>query len=214
MVAALERGGADALRDTAREQASLMAALAIPGAVGLALVAHPLAEVMVGPALRDGAARVTPWISVSAAFAGVTTYYFHQAFTLARQTKMLLAAMAVPAIANLGLTLLLIPRFGLDGALWATAASYALGTLASWGLGRRVLALPVPWEALISAGLASALMGLVVWRLPSWGGASELLLKGGVGALVYGLAAATLDIGGLRGRALQLLAARRVRAAA
>jgi O-antigen/teichoic acid export membrane protein len=163
---------------------------------------------MIGPALREGAAAVTPWIAVSAFFAGVTTYYWHQAFTLARKTTLLLAAMAIPATANIGLTLVLIPRFGLDGALWATAASYAIGAVASWALGRRALALPFPASALARAGVASLVMAAVVVRLPAWGGIAELALKAVVGGLVYGVLAAAFDVGGLRRKAVQALSGR------
>ena len=71
-IAALERGGQAALERTAREQASFMVLIAFPAAAGLALVAHPLAELMVGPALRQNAARVTPWIALSGLFYGLT----------------------------------------------------------------------------------------------------------------------------------------------
>ena len=206
-VAALERGGPEALRRTAREQASLMALLALPAAAGLALVASPLAEVMVGPALRAGAAQVTPWIALSGLLGGATTYYFHTAFTLGRRTGRLLAAMAVPAAANVALNLLLTPRFGLQGAVIATAASYALGLLASALLGRRVLALPIPWTALGRAALATAAMTIAVLRLPSMGGAAELALKAATGAAVYALAAFALDAGGVRSRGAGLLRA-------
>jgi O-antigen/teichoic acid export membrane protein len=122
---------------------------------------------MVGERLREGAAQVTPWIAASAFFAGVTTYYFHTAFTLSRRTGLLLAAMSVPAIANVGLCLALIPRFGLQGAMWATLASYMIGSGASFVLGRRVLRLPVPWDALAKAVLASALMAVGVAAVPA-----------------------------------------------
>jgi len=214
MIQALERGGRPALVASAKEQAELMIALCLPAAAGVALVAHPLAEVMVGPALREGAAQVTPWITLAGAFAGFTTYYFHQAFTLARRTGLLLAAMAVPAVANLALTLILIPRFGLDGALWATAASYGLGIAASALIGRRVMPLPVPWMTLARAGLATALMAAAVIQVPDFGGALELFAKAAVGGAVYGLVAALLDVAGLRGRAMRFVAARRAGAAA
>jgi O-antigen/teichoic acid export membrane protein len=214
MVMALERGGEPALKASARDQASMMAALAFPAAVGLALVARPLAEVMIGPGLRDGAARVTPWVAMSALFSGLTTYYFHQAFTLARRTPRLLAAMAIPALANIVLNVLLIPRFGLDGAMWATAASYGVGLISSWGLGRSVMALPVPIEAVTRAAAATALMAFVVMQLPAIGGVAELALKSMAGAGVYGVCAILLDVGGLRTRASRLIAARRAGAAA
>jgi O-antigen/teichoic acid export membrane protein len=202
-IAAFERGGHAALKLAAREQASFMLALTLPAAVGLALVARPLAGIMVGPGLREGAAHVTPWIAASALLSGLTTYYFHTAFTLARRTGLLLLAMAAPALSNLALNLFLIPRFGLDGALWATLASYALGLIASFSLGRRALALPIPWRNLARSALATAAMAVVVLNIPAWGGFWELAAKASAGAAVYGLVAFSLDVCGVRSRGLR-----------
>ncbi len=213
LIAALERGGASELIRAAREQASLMLLLCVPAAVGLALVAAPLAQLMVGPELAKGAAQVTPWIAVSGLLAGLTTYYFHQAFTLSQRTRLLLVAMAVPALANLVLNLILIPRYGLDGALWATVASYALGLAASITLGGRSLALPIPWRPLAEILAATAVMALVVMQIPALGGWSELLLKAGAGALVFGAIAFALDTGALRSRGLVVLRNLRTRPA-
>lgn len=203
-VAALERGGPDALRTQARQQLSLMLLLCLPAAVGVALVARPLADVMIGEQLRDGAARVTPWIAASGLCAGLTTYYFHTAFTLSRRTSLLLAAMSIPAGANIVLNLVMIPRFGLQGAMWATTASYALGLMSSWAIGRRAMPLPIPWSTLARCVVACAAMATAVLLLPSPGGILELALKAGVGALVYGLVAFALDIAGGRTHALRL----------
>jgi O-antigen/teichoic acid export membrane protein len=204
MVLALERGGTKALDEAAREQASLMLLLALPAAAGLALVARPLSELMIGPALAEQAGQVTPWIAVAALFGGLTTYYLHQAFTLGRRTTLLFAAMIAPAGANLALNLILIPRFGIAGAMWATAASYVLGAVASYALGRRAMPLPIPWDTLGRVGLATLLMSVVVARLPSPGGILELAVKATVGALVYAAAVIALDAGGVRTRAAQL----------
>ena len=197
-VSALERGGRPALHALARQQASLMIALTLPAAVGLALVARPLAALMVGPALRDGAAEVTPWIAASAFLSGMTVYYFHTAFTLARRTRLLMLCMCLPAAANLALNLVLVPRFGLQGALWATLASYGLGAVASFGLGRLALPLPAPWMSLAKAALASFGMALAVSLVPSSGGILELSVKACLGALVYAALAIGLDIGEIR----------------
>jgi len=213
LIVALERGGAEALQRAAREQVGVMVALALPAVVGLGLVARPLAEVMVGPALREGAAEVTPWIAASALFAGLTTYYAHQAFTLGRRTGLLLVAMAIPAAANIVLCLVLIPRFGLPGAMWATTASYGIGLAASLILGRLARPLPLALAEIVKAALASALMGLVVSTLPASGGGVELALKAVVGILAYGLAAYAIDVGGVRSRSAELTARLRSRAA-
>jgi O-antigen/teichoic acid export membrane protein len=205
-VAALEFGGKAELERAAREQAAFMLLIALPAAAGLALVAGPLAEVMVGEELRAGAAAVTPWIAVSGLFAGLTTYYFHTAFTLGKATRLLLAAMAIPAIANIVLNLALIPAFGVMGAVWATLVSYAMGLGASVLMGRRVIALPVPWDTLWKTGVATAAMAVTVVALPAIGGVAELILKAGAGAAIYGAVALVLDAGGARGQLSRLSA--------
>jgi O-antigen/teichoic acid export membrane protein len=214
MVAALERGGRQALAETAREQSSFMVLLTLPAAVGVALVAGPLAQVMVGEALVEGAAHVTPWIAVGALFSGLTTYYLHQAFTLGQRTRLLFVAMTIPAGLNLVLNLILIPRFGIDGAMWATAASYTIGAVASWSLGRRAMPLPLPFEAIWKAGAGCAAMAAAVLTIPALGGGIlELATKAGVGALVYGAVVVALDAGGVRSRGGQLLRGLRARTA-
>ena len=212
MVAALERGGRPALQRAAREQSELMVLLGLPAAAGLALVAQPLTHILVGEALRAEAARVTPWIAFGGFFAGLTTHYLHEAFTLGRRTGLLFAAMAVPALFNVGLNLVLIPRFGLMGAAWATTASFALGAAASALIGRRALALPVPWKPLLRCGLATGLMANVVLAVPAYGGWTELLLKAAAGAAVYALAILAID-GGARRRLSLLMAVRQPGAA-
>ena len=213
LIVALERGGHAALQKAAREQAGFMLALALPASVGLALVARPLANVMVGPTLRDGAAAVTPWIAASALFSGLTTYYTHQAFTLGRRTGLLLFAMSIPAAANVGLNLVLIPRLGLTGAMAATTASYGLGLAASIALGRLARPMPIPFGELVRAGAASLVMAAVVVRLPALGGALELLAKAVAGALVYMAAAYVFDVGSLRSRSRQAIGTLRGRMA-
>ena len=207
-VAALERGGEAALRRTALDQAAMLLLVTAPAAAGLALTAHPLAQVMVGPALVAQASRVTPWIAAGAFFSGLTTYYLHTAFTLARRTGRQMVAVAIPAAVNLVLCLVLIPRYGLDGAMWSTAGSYAVGMVGAYLLGRRCLALPIPWRAMAEVGAAVAVMALAVSRLPSPGGFLELGLKAGVGVAVYAAVVLGLDIAGARREILRIVRGR------
>ena len=204
-VAALERGGEAALRRTALNQASMLLIVTLPAAVGLAMVSRPLAEVMVGAELAAQAARVTPWIAAGALVSGLSTYYLHTAFTLARRTRRQMLAVAVPAAANLVLCLVLIPRYGLDGAMWSTAASYGVGMVASFFLGRTCIRLPIPWNAMAGAAAATGIMALAISLLPALGGFLELFLKAGVGAGVYAAAIAALNPGGIRTEGLRII---------
>ena len=213
MVMALERGGREALRKTALEQGSTLILIGLPAAVGLSLVARPMAELMIGRNLRDAAALVTPWIAASSFLSGLIAYYFGFGFTLGKKTGLLLITMAIPALCNVVLNLMLIPRLGVAGAAISTAASFAIGLIACLLLSRRAIALPVPWDALARCGLASAVMAAVVLMLPPLGGLVELILDAGVGGLVYAGAALALNAAGVRDVLKRLVQARR-RAAA
>jgi O-antigen/teichoic acid export membrane protein len=214
LIVAFERGGDMGLNKAAREQAAFMLALTVPAALGLAMTARPLAEVMVGPALREGAARVTPWIAASALFVGLTYGYAQQAFTLGRRTSLMLAAMSVPAAVNVALCLWLIPRFGISGAVWATTASYGIGLVTAMALGRYAQPMPVPFAAIAKTAAAAAVMGLAVASLPSPGGIGELALKAGVGVVVYAAAAWLLNVAELRSRTLHAMTVLKARGAA
>jgi len=209
MVMALERGGREALRKTALEQGSTLILIGLPAAVGLSLVARPMAELMIGRDLRDAAALVTPWIAASSFLSGLIAYYFGFGFTLGKKTGLLLITMAIPAMCNVLLNLMLIPRLGVAGAAISTAASFAIGLIACLLLSRRAIALPVPWGALTRCGLASAVMAAVVLMLPPLGGLVELILDAGVGGLVYAGAAVALNAAGVRDVLKRLVQARR-----
>lgn len=207
LVMALEHGGRARLREAALEQSSVFMLIGLPAAAGLALVARPLSEFMIGESLRGAATLVTPWIALSALLYGLGAYYFGHAFTLGKRTHLLLLTNAVPAVANVLLNLLLIPRFGLIGAAWSTAASFAIGLSAMLILGRRAAPLPIPWEAIARCGAATAAMALAVGRLPKLGGFPELMLDASVGAMVYAAVALTINAAGVRDVVMRRLGA-------
>lgn len=209
MVMALERGGREALRQTALEQGSTLILIGLPAAVGLSMVARPMAELMIGQDLRAAATLVTPWIAASALMSGLIAYYFGFGFTLGKKTGLLLVTMAIPAGANILLNLILIPRMGVVGAAVSTAASFALGLVACLLISRRAITLPVPWDSLIRCAVASAVMALVVWRLPPIGGLVELIMDAGVGGIVYAVVALTLNAAGVRDVLMRLIQSRR-----
>lgn len=199
LMAAYERGGAAEVQALARQTFTAMVAVGAPAAVGLALVAAPFAELLVGQALRAQAAAIAPWTAASALLGGLMIHYFSESFQLTRRTDLRAALVAAPALANIGLNLVMIPAFGLMGAVAATVIAYALGVALMALVGRRFLPLPADPKVLAKTAAGCAAMALVVTALPSWGGVSELALKAGAGAAVYALAAFVLDIGGVRG---------------
>jgi O-antigen/teichoic acid export membrane protein len=174
-----------------------MALLTFPAATGLALVATPLAAVMTGPAFRDQAAQIIPWIALAGVMNGIMTYYLNEAFTLSKRTGMMAAVMTFPALLNIVLNMILLPRLGLQGAVIATVLAYGAGMSLSALVGRRYFPLPLPFGAAAKTLLACAIMAGGVWLVPwpsSWPDFALLIGKAGLGMALYGGAALALNL--------------------
>jgi O-antigen/teichoic acid export membrane protein len=184
--------------------------IAAPAATGIALVAQPLSEIIIGEHIRAQAASIIPWIALSSLINGFVLHYASEAFQLSRRTATRAGLMLIPALADLALNVILLPRIGLMSAVYSTVLCHALALVLLASVGRRFAPLAWPWIDFFRVAGACAAMAVAVRLLPSLGGFAELILKASVGALVYGLAALVFDAAGARA-ALQQFASRRAR---
>ncbi len=212
MMAAWEAGDRLGLTRASAGLARTLMLAGMPAAVGLALVARPLAEVMIGEAMRAEAARIMPWIALAGLMNGLVLYFFSEAFQLSRRTGLRALLMLGPALFNIVLNAVLLPRLGLMGAVYATLASYALALVLLAGVGRRHVRLAWPWTDTLKIAAACLVMAGLVRALPIWGGLAELMLKAGAGATTYATALVLLDVGGARARLANRLRSRLARA--
>ncbi|MEO0607290.1 MAG: lipopolysaccharide biosynthesis protein [Pseudomonadota bacterium] len=199
IMAAYETGGAQAAADESRGLIRALLFVGLPAATGLALVAVPLSEALIGPSLRAGAQQIIPWIAFAGLMNGLLIHYYSEAFQLAHRTLERALLMLVPAGANIVLNLALIPHFQLMGAVIATLISYAIGVLLLGARGRRWVPLPLPVLDLSKIAIAAVAMGPMVALIPAWGSWPELIAKAVVGGMTYSLLALVLDAGGARG---------------
>lgn len=214
ILTAYEDHGVDAARAKARDAFALLAALALPATIGLALVAEPLAALMIGEGLRAQAAAALPWLALAGLFAGFNLYYFSEAFQLTRRTGLRALLMLAPGAVQLAATVALAPAYGASGAAIAAASGALVGMMLLACIGRGLIALPVAWSTLARIAAATALMAAAILALPRSGDMVSLALTLGVGASTYGLAAIIFDILSIRARMSAVLQAlsRRVRA--
>ncbi|MBB36651.1 MAG: polysaccharide biosynthesis protein [Hirschia sp.] len=198
LLAAWEKGGQNALQEPGLQMSRMLVLITLPAAVGIALVATPLAEFMVGEDLRAQAAHIMPWIAVAGLLNGWMIYYFGEAFVLAKRTGLRAVMMLAPVLANIVLNMILLPRIGLMGAVYATVACYALALVLSALIGQRLARLPVPLVDVATAGLACVVMAGATLLVPTIGGLPELIAKAIVGAIAFGAAAIGLNAAGAR----------------
>lgn len=199
LLSAYETHGPERTRETARHVFTLLAAIAIPAAFGLALLAEPLATLMIGEGLAQEAGRALPWLAFSALIGGFCHHYLAEAFQLTHRTLLHALLMIVPGVGQVALTFVLAPHYGAVGAAAAGLIASLVAAAILIGFGRRLLALPVPIGVLARIGLACAAMTAVVMMPP----APDLVsLAGNVvaGVMTYGATIFLLDLGGIRGR--------------
>lgn len=160
--------------------------LAVPAvAVGSVLRDGLVALVLSGP-YRAGASMV-PWLVLAFALWQVAMYV-HKGLEFVEHTKVMLLAIVVAAVSNLGLDVLLIPAFGVDGAAMATLGSFIAYLALVWRPARAVAPFRVParwWIRWTLAGSAAAVAARVGADLAA--GALGTLLGAIAGLTAYGL---------------------------
>lgn len=203
LLAAYEDSGAAAAQNTARGAFAVFAALALPAAAGLALVAAPLSELFIGEGLRHATAQVLPWLALAGLLSGFNLYYLCEAFQLTRRTGQRALIMVAPGLVQLTLTLMLAREHGAAGAAMAAAAGAGAGAVLLASFGRRLIALPIAWPELARVSIATAAMAGAVLALGDATGMLGLVAKVATGAIMYAAAAFALDICGARARISQ-----------
>jgi O-antigen/teichoic acid export membrane protein len=186
-VTAMEKHGTDESREILKNYGAAMLWVAVPAATGIALVSQD-AGFILGEGVRDNAVLVMPWIAIAGLINGLMTYYVHRGFMLSGQTQKFVWALVLPVIINITLNLLLIPTYGLMGAVWATILSYTLAIILATVLARRDYPLPLPLRAAAEIVFCSAIMAVAVHLLPLSHmdpGFVTLVIKGSVGISVY-----------------------------
>ena len=209
-VMALEHDGPDAARRVAKDAARLMGLIGIPAAVGLAMIAEPLAHVLIDKALAPQSASVMPLVAGGALLNGMMVYFFHKAFVLGRRTGDMALLMALGAGVNIALNLVLIPIMGLIGAALATLIAYAFALAVSAWRAEAIFPLDIPWRDWGKCAFAAGVMALALFATPKPDGAlASVVVQLIIGIAAYALTAWTSDAAGCRSLVLTRLANRR-----
>jgi O-antigen/teichoic acid export membrane protein len=141
------------------------------------LVKHAL-TLIVGPEFRE-AYRITPWVVGGYVLGGLYFIPTNLLFWRQRTRSIPLAAVAAGAV-NVGLNLLLVPRFGAIAAAWSTLVAYAVLLIVTWWSAQRVHPFPYEYRRLgLMAGLALTLFlagQLIPFPGPSFDLAGRVLL--------------------------------------
>ena len=158
-----------------------------------------ISRLLFGPELRDGAATIMPWVVIAVVVGAFRAYFFDIAFHLAKASTSQVKIFAAMAVTNAVLNVMLIPVFGIAGALIATTLALSAGTAGSAWWGRRLGIYPPLASALVKCLVVAAVTGITLRLTATWGpGWPVSMLRCLTGAATFAAAAIALDLGGVR----------------
>jgi O-antigen/teichoic acid export membrane protein len=198
-VRAWEADGRESAQEQMRANASLLLAVGVPCVVGVSILAPGIARLFLGESFRAAAAQIMPLVALAAFLAGLKAYHFDAAFQFVDRTLDQVWIVLFAAVVNVGLNLIAIPRWGINGSAAASGLTFlmAMGTTA-W-IGRKHVILPFPAGACAAVLIASAAMAVFLFPLRAYQSPPAVMGQMAGGGAVYGIVLLSLDFLGLRG---------------
>jgi O-antigen/teichoic acid export membrane protein len=130
---------------------------------GLTSVSHDLVRLMTKPEFY-GAGVIVPWIGLSVVLQGV--YLLTSiGLNITKRTAYYPVATGAAALAAIGMSCLLVPRFGAMGAAWSNVVAYGVLAAVGMALSQRFYPISYEWERLAriaAAGMLAVLAGRLV----------------------------------------------------
>lgn len=196
MVHTFEKQGEKLAQQVQTQFTRYFAMATFPLLLGMYAASKHFMAVFTGPEYRAGFI-VLPIVATGTFFYGFVQLAAN-GIALHKRSTVIMSNTLAAALFNVGINLVLVPRFGYLAAAFDTVASYFLLLALTWYRSRPFMAWKPPWLDVGRIVLASAIMAvvlvLVFWRLPSsvW----MLLVEVVAGLAIY--AAALWALRGVR----------------
>jgi O-antigen/teichoic acid export membrane protein len=168
--------------------------LAIPSAVGISLLSRPILQVLTDAEFASAGPKVVPFVAAAMVLHSCQSVVA-QPILLAKKTHIIGLAWGAAAALNLGLNLLLVPRFGIIAAASTTLLAFMAGTAWISYYSLKYLRFRIEWGFMVKSVLASAVMSGIILLFHPYNGI-DLLVVIPVGAVVYFLV--LFFVGGIR----------------
>lgn len=167
-------------------------AAAIPFVFGAVVLAYPVLKVFSTAEIASEGYLVVPLVALSTLFFAAYVPIL-QILVLVKKTKITGAIWISCALVNLGLNILVVPRWGILGAAITTLIAYALALGLTTYYSFKEFRFPIDWRFVVKSLIASGVMSAAIWAIAPEGtlvtiltiiagtavyGAILLLLKG------------------------------------
>lgn len=198
VIRALEQEGQAQAEEKLKQYFLLLMGVAVPAIFGLIGISKAFIPLLIGPEFVDASLQLLPWIGFAVLEHCLYMFYVSLAFQLGQRTGDAVKVVALAAGINLILNILLIPKFGMMGAISGSILSYMICLTYGYFLGRKGFGLIIPWLELGKVLLSAAVMLLVMEQVPDVGGVLSVAIRIVTGIVVYATVVLLLNIGDIR----------------
>lgn len=188
--------GEDGARLQLQRNLVLLTAIALPATAGVVLLRDNIASTVLGVNVRAQASEIMPLVAIGVCIWGIKAYYLDYAFQLKKRLAIQIVPNAAAALINVLLNVILIPRFGLEGAAWATVAAYAVGALLTYVVAGRIFRFPPLSPDIYKTCVAVSGMVAFLFCIRGWRGVVALALQITGGIAVYAALMLMLNVAG------------------
>ncbi|MEM9403001.1 MAG: oligosaccharide flippase family protein [Pseudomonadota bacterium] len=195
---AMENEGAERAVSELRKNAMLLFGIGFPACMAFLVLSEDFASIFLGREFRSSGLKLIPWFAITTLIWCSRSYYFDLAFFIARKPRRLAYIMAFAALLNIVLNIVLIPRFGILGAAYASAASHFAALVLSAIVGRSVFQVPMVGGDLARLAFATAVMTVPLFVIPVDSSFVMLSVAGLAALTVYVAVLYLVDLGDVR----------------
>lgn len=183
------------------QNGELIMTFALSGASFFIALSPAIAGLFIGSEFKYGALAVMPWIAGVACIEGINSYYLEMAYHLSMKSRYQVYSVFIGAVANIILNLLLIPRYGVIGAAWATLAAVFLVALTSTFIGKKIYVMPSMMPLIFRASIVAIFVYVIIMMVVKsvHGQIATLITGATAGVLIAVIMSYMMDIAGLRG---------------
>ncbi len=177
---------------------NLLIMVGMPTTIGISILSPNISAVLLGDNYQTAAIQILPIVSVSAFINCLTVYYMNLPFQLNSKTTKQIYPTLLGAVTNIGLNMLLIPKLGIMGAVYASLIAYIICLCLSWVWSRKIIKLPFDFSMFFKIILSTFIMTMVLFLLKEKQGVCALLIQILTGTIVYFLSLIILNFVSLK----------------
>lgn len=198
IIRALEKQGKQQAQLKLKHYFVVLMGVGIPAVVGLIAISPDFIPLLVGENFVTVALALIPWVGIAVFMNCTYLFYVSLAFQLVKKTMVAAKVVGVAALLNVILNIVLIPSYGIQGAIAASIFSYAICLMGGFFASRSLLPLPLPKTELLQIVLATMFMWGCMWLVAGENSVLNGVLKIMVGIFSYGACVWVMNIGQVR----------------